>query len=405
MKTASERRADAEKIFSYAVKSCSPYERTYEELYKLKKDGKIKNPAVLAVGKAACPMAKAACGVFTDSIKFGFALTKYGYGEKLPYPVDVLEGAHPVPDENDVINSRKALLKTDALTKSDCLIFLVSGGGSALFEDPKIILGELKKVNEICLKSGCPIDVLNAVRKRLSNVKGGKFAERTKAEIFCLALSDFLGDRPDVIASGPCFPDMTTDDELKNRMREYNLDFGGKINNLLFSEKKPKNKKVYYKTVGSVKNLCESAAFEAEKSGYKTEIVTDSITGEAADKGILIAEKALSLPKNRCLIYGGETTVTVRGKGKGGRAQELCLAAAEIIRGKEITVLSAGSDGTDGPTDAAGAVADGQTADEIGDIGSYIENNDSYNAFKKCGGLIITGATGTNVNDIIIVLT
>jgi hydroxypyruvate reductase len=234
------------------------------------------------------------------------------------------------------------------------------------------------------------------------------------AAIFQITLSDVLGDRPDMIASGPAVPDPSTSGEALAVIKKYKIPLSPEIESALRSETPKSLDNVSFEIAGNVTGLCRAAKIAAEKRGYISEIVTDRLDGEARLAGYMAAERALdelgkSAEAKRCLIWGGETTVKVKGSGKGGRSQEVALAAAEKISGSgNIVILSAGSDGTDGPTDAAGGIVDGLTWGKIRSV-SYdpvemLENNDSYNALELAGALLKTGPTGTNVNDLVIAL-
>ncbi len=302
----------------------------------------------------------------------------------------------------------------------------MSGGGSALFVSPceGITLKEKQHITDLLMKAGADITDLNAVRKHLSKVKGGRLAEIAwPSKVISLMISDVIGDKLDVIASGPTAPDSSTYKDALGVINKYGLSesapprvmdllnsgAGGKVNDTP-KEQDPVFEKVQNIIIGSNGIAIEAAKNEAEVLGLQTEILSTEIAGDAGVVGKWLAEKAKGRKAQRhkgskCYISGGETTVRVKGKGKGGRNMELALSFAIEIEGDEgITLLSAGTDGTDGPTDAAGAVVDGETISEarkLGlDPGEYLTNNDSYNFFKKIDALLITGPTGTNVMDV-----
>jgi len=374
---------------------------------------------LVAIGKAAWTMANAASRFLGDAIQKGVVITKYGHSQgKIPN-MDIYEAGHPILDDNTVKASEAALALADDLTAKDTLLFLVSGGGSALFESPKdgISLEEIGEITRALLSKGANITEINMIRKRFSKVKAGGFAQICKpAKIFSVVLSDVLGDRLDTIASGPAVPDMSTCDEALHIAKKYGLSLTP-IQKMHLNQETPKvidNVKTII--TGSVRSLCQSAADCAMTLGYTPYSLTTSLDCQAAEAGKFLAALARDIQeghshyKKPCaIIVGGETVVHVTGSGKGGRNQELALAAAKGISGLEnTTIFSLGSDGTDGPTDAAGGIVDGNTASDLSnnniDIEDVIKNNDSYNALKTVNGLIITGPTGTNVNDVAVVL-
>ena len=392
---------------------------------------------VIGFGKAAYQMAEAVEDVFEDELKTGgVVVTKYGHtgsGKSRLKKIKVCEAGHPIPDENGIEATEgiiKALREADEKTLVVCL---VSGGGSALFVSPcdGIVLKEKQLVTDLLLKAGADIRELNSVRKHLSRVKGGRLAEIAyPAEMISLMISDVIGDRLDVIASGPTAPDSSTYQDALDVINKYALAEKtpapvmellkrGADGSIPDTPKKgdPVFQNVQNTIIGSNRIAIEAAKREAAFLGCKTEVLSTEIKGEASDVGIWLAGKAKDLRLNplsgserfHCLISGGETTVKVKGKGKGGRNTELALSFAMAVEGVEgITLLSAGTDGTDGPTDAAGAIVDGHTIAKAKDLGmnprEYLENNDSYNFFKKIDTLLITGPTGTNVMDVQIIV-
>lgn len=294
------------------------------------------------------------------------------------------------------------------LTEKDKIIFLLSGGASALFESPVVKLETLIEITDKLLKCGADITEINIIRKKLSTVKGGKFAKMCKCSIDCFILSDVLGDKIEMIASGPCFDDNSTALDVTNIINKYNLDIQIPID----TEKTTVTNAENY-IVGSLSMLCDGAKKCAEELGYKTEIVTTSLTGEAGEIGRKIAGDVIAFAsephEKTVFIYGGETTVTIKGNGKGGRNQEIALSAAiELKNQSDILLFSLGSDGTDGPTDAAGGIISGESYKKMLSAGispeKYLADNNSYNALKAIDALIVTGPTGTNVNDITVVI-
>jgi len=407
-------RRDAAEIFREALLEMLPGEAVKRSLSGVRLKDKI---ILIGIGKASWTMAKAATEVLDQRIVSGAIVTKYGHSEGSLPGIKIFEAGHPLPDSNTLKATEKILEITRQAGKDQTILFLVSGGGSALFEKPAhgLPIKFLSDITSKLLLSGADISELNTVRKHLSSVKGGRFAVHCMpAAIFQITLSDVLGDRPDMIASGPAAPDSSTSDEALAVIKKYKIPLSPDIESALRSETPKYLGNVSFEIAGNVTGLCRAAKIATEKRGYISEIVTDKLDGEAKLAGYMAAERALdelgkSAEAKRCLIWGGETTVTVKGNGKGGRSQELALAAAEKISGSQnIVILSAGSDGTDGPTDAAGGIVDGLTWEKIRTAGldplEMLENNDSYNALKAVGALFKTGPTGTNVNDLVIAI-
>lgn len=381
------------------------------------------NLYVVAIGKAAWRMAKATNEMLreriSDKVIHGVVVTKYNHSEGSIENFEIYEAGHPIPDENTLIATKRVFELTNNLKESDMVLFLISGGGSALFELPMegITLEEIQQLNEQLLKSGANIVEINTVRKHLSKVKGGRFAQHVyPAKIVSLVLSDVLGDRLDSIASGPAYPDATTSQQAFDVLKKYNIAVSDKILNALAQETPKDLSNVETFIIGSVRVACDNAKKVASELEYNTLILTTTLNCEAKEAGRFLGSIAREIKqsdnpvkKPAAIILGGETVVKVKGSGKGGRNQELALSFALEIEGLENIVLcSFGTDGTDGPTDAAGGIVDGQTAQRIRKAGlspeSFLENNDSYNALKIAGDLLITGPTGTNVNDLIVLL-
>ena len=363
-----------------------------------------------AIGKAAYQMAKAACVCLGGRVSGGVVITKYDHaGSDLPENIQVFEAGHPVLDENSVFATGRALELAHSLTPKDTLIFLVSGGGSALFESPLVPLDELQAINRQLLASGADIKEMNTIRKRLSAVKGGRFAEACGgAHIIAIILSDIIGDPLDMIASGPACPDSTTAADAEAIIAKYGLKLSENALALMKKETPKRLDNVDTIVTGSVAQLCASASDTAKRLGYRPVVLTASLCCEAKEAGSFLASvaqyhKEPSEPV--AFIAGGETVVRITGSGLGGRNQELALSAAQGISGIDnVCVFSVGSDGTDGPTDAAGGIVTGETASQLSALGisipDVLKNNDSYNALKAADGLIFTGPTGTNVNDL-----
>ncbi|WP_448384776.1 glycerate kinase type-2 family protein [Fervidobacterium sp.] len=381
------------------------------------------NLYIVAIGKAAWRMAKTANDVLrkriNDKVIHGVVVTKYNHSEGDIENFEIYEAGHPVPDENTIIATERVLELTSNLKEDDTVLFLISGGGSSLFEVPMggITLEEIQQLNEQLLKTGANIVEINTVRKHLSKVKGGRFAQHVyPAKMISLVLSDVLGDRLDSIASGPAYPDGTTSQQALEVLKKYNITVSDKILDALAQETPKELSNVETFIIGSVKVACVSAEKVASELGYNTLVLTTTLDCEAKEAGRFLASIAKEIKNNNrpigkpaAIILGGETVVKVKGSGKGGRNQELALSFALGIEGLENVVLcSFGTDGTDGPTDAAGGIVDGQTAQKIRKVGlspeNFLENNDSYNALKIAGDLLLTGPTGTNVNDLIVML-
>ena len=366
---------------------------------------------MVAAGKAAWQMASAAAealGGFDD----GIVITKYGHVMGDIPGVSCFEAGHPVPDENGFEATRNALGLVRGLGADDKVLFLLSGGGSALFELPLVPGEELQDITAQLLQSGADIVEINTIRKRLSAVKGGRFAlECAPAEVFTIALSDVIGGRNDMIASGPACPDISTCEEAEAIVKKYGISLSEKAESLLAEDttKELDNASMY--VTGSVSELCRAVAEKCEQLGYRPVILTDRLECEASEAGEFMASVAAensASGQKAAFIAGGETVVHLKGHGLGGRNQELALAAAQGIRGLDAAVFSFGSDGTDGPTDAAGGYVDGDSYDEMIEAGTdpqaSLLDNDSYHALGPVGGLIITGPTGTNVNDVAVAI-
>ena len=365
---------------------------------------------LVAVGKAACPMASAALQALDGHVHAGIVITKHGHGVPLPAPLQVLEAGHPVPDAATYAATAQALALTANLTPADQVLFLLSGGGSALFEQPLLPPQELTDVTQQLLACGAAIAQVNTIRKRLSAVKGGRFALHcAPAQVWSVVLSDVLGDRLDMIASGPACPDRSTAEEALEIVNRYALRLSPQALACLRRPTPSALPNAQSIVTGSVRQLVDAAARTCRRLGYDVEILTDCLQSEARDAGRWLAREALVRSGPRALLAGGETVVHVMGPGLGGRNQELALSAAAQIAGQRaLAIFSFGSDGTDGPTDAAGGYVDGQTQAALARQGISIPDvlvrNDAYHALEACGGLIKTGPTGTNVNDLSVAL-
>ena len=368
---------------------------------------------LVSIGKAAWSMAKAACDILGDKMEEGIVITKYDHS-KGPLPkIRCYEAGHPIPDENSFAATEEAIRIVTGLSEKDTVLFLISGGGSALFEKPLITKEQLEDITSQLLASGADIIEMNTIRKRLSTVKGGKFAKLCEpARVYSIVLSDIIGDPLDMIASGPAYPDSSTCEQALEIIRKYKLVIPEAVEELLKQETPHTLSNVSTKVTGSVTQLCKAAELACRRLGYEPFLLTASLSCEARDAGSFlgsIARYHKDSSKSLAFIVGGETVVHLKGNGKGGRNQELALSSAISLVGlTDTAIFSVGSDGTDGPTDAAGGYVDGDTKKmllEKGiDIDQVLDDNDAYHALKECGGLIITGPTGTNVNDLTVLL-
>jgi glycerate 2-kinase len=389
----------------------------------------IKNIYVVGAGKASAIMAKAVESILGSKITSGQIVTKYGHAVPLKY-IGLTEAGHPVPDENGLEGTARILSIVENAGDDDLVICLFSGGGSALLTDvPEgCTLEEMKELNDILLKCGANINEMNCIRKHLSRVKGGQLSKAAyPARVISLVLSDVIGDPLDVIASGPTAADPSTYSEAISLVKKYKIenDLPEKIVLFLkegFEKKHAETLKetdpvflvTTNKIIGNNRSALQAARVKAEDLGFETQILTDKIAGDVSEVASFVLKTITSTKQEKpgrkvCLLMGGEPTLKVTGSGRGGRNQHLALLIADLIKGQQgTTVLSCGTDGTDGPTDAAGAVVDSFTSGNAIkldlDIVQYILNFDSYNFFKQEGGLIITGPTQTNVMDLIVIL-
>jgi glycerate 2-kinase len=381
---------------------------------------------IIGAGKAAALMAQTTEEIVGDVITDGLVVTKYEHGLPL-HKIKLIEAGHPVPDENSLRATKEVMKLVLNLTPQDIVIFLLSGGASSLLADcPEgAHLTEVQEVFDLLLKSGADIHEMNKVRKHISNIKGGQLAKAIyPARLYALILSDVIGDDLDIIGSGPTAPDSSTfadalavlnkyqiTDKLPSAVYRYLLDgYEGKI-----ADTPKEGDACFINThnciIGSNRIALQAAAAKASELGYDTQIITNTLKGEASRVGQDLAEEAMSWSGQRpaCLLYGGESTVTIKGKGKGGRNMELALAAGSHCHSQPgITILAAGTDGTDGPTDAAGAVVNAHIMERAkmlhGSPTPYLDNNDSYTYFLETNALVKTGPTQTNVMDIMITL-
>jgi glycerate 2-kinase len=390
------------------------------------------NIYVVGGGKACAPMAKAIEELLGDRLDNGIIVVKYNHGLPLK-KIETVEASHPIPDENGKRGASDILRLLSRTGEKDLVICLISGGGSALLVQPhkEITLQDIQTTSAELLVCGATIDEINTVRKHLSSLKGGQLAKAAyPSTLITLILSDVVGDPMDIIASGPTVPDESTFEDAYEIIQKYSLE--EKILNSVYRflkrgkmgeiEETPEHgNEIFDNTqnviVGSNKIALDAAEKRAKDLGYNTIVLSSLVEGESRDAAKFFAAIAKEVsrtgtpvPKPACIIAGGETTVTIKGRGKGGRNQEFALSAAMEIEGFEgVVILSAGTDGTDGPTDATGAIVDFNTCKDARkefhlDPEEFLNKNDSYNFFKKSGEHIITGPTMTNVMDIMISL-
>lgn len=401
-------RNDAEKIARAAIRAVSPEQAVRRALSGMQFPG---NLYLVSVGKAAWKMAETAVNCLEHPLEQGIVVTKHGHVEQQLPGIVCYEAGHPVPDENTFSATQAVLDMTENLRKEDTVLFLLSGGGSALFEKPLVPGEELQDITRQMLACGADIVEMNTVRKRLSMVKGGRFAQWcAPAHVEAIVLSDILGDPLDMIASGPTAPDGSTCEQALNIVRKHGLNLSEEAMKCLHEETPKELRNVTTRVIGSVRELAKAASEECVKLGYTPFLLTDHLDIEAREAGRFLADilRTHSGEGKCAYLAGGETVVHLTGKGLGGRNQELALAAAPGIAGLQAAIISVGSDGTDGPTDAAGGYVDGNTLEQLKTQGLSVEkvlrDNDAYHALEAVGGLIKTGPTGTNVNDIAIAL-
>jgi glycerate 2-kinase len=390
------------------------------------------NIYVVGGGKACAPMAKAMEGLLGDKIDNGIIVVKYDHGLSLK-KIETVEASHPIPDENGERGASDILRLLSGTGEKELIICLISGGGSALLVQPHkgITLQDIQTASTELLACGATIDEINTVRKHLSSIKGGQLAKAAyPSTLITLMLSDVVGDPMDIIASGPTVPDESTFEDAYAIIQKYTLE--EKVSNSVCGflrsgkmgeiEETPEHgNKIFDNTqnviVGSNKIALNAAEKRAKDMGYNTIVLSSLVEGESREAAKFFAAIAKEVSrtgtpvsKPACIIAGGETTVTIRGKGKGGRNQEFTLSAAIEIEGFEgVVILSAGTDGTDGPTDATGAIVDSNTCKDARkkfnlNAEEFLSRNDSYSFFKKTGEHIVTGPTMTNVMDIMISL-
>ena len=416
------------RMLSAALEAVDPYRAVQNYLPTL--EGRVFG---LGIGKAAVPMMDALAE--RTPLAGGLAVTKFGSSPSTSLRIRrasfaVLEGGHPVPDARSLEAGDRVMEFVSALEEEDSLVCLISGGGSALVTAPYVPLKDLQNLTSLLLSSGARIDEINTIRRQLDRIKGGGLARATKAKVISLILSDVIGNPLEAIASGPTAPDPTTREDALQMLEKYlklTMETGRHVDSLdsvlqclrgsKGLETLKQNDAVFARVqntiIGDNKLAAQAAWEQAKREGFYAEILTNELQGEARAVGLELAHR-LRIESSRrsrpfCLIAGGETTVTIRGAGKGGRNQELALAAVPEVAGLENALLiSLATDGDDGPTDAAGAVVTGESAQRAESLGldaaGHLWRNDAYPFFEALGDLLKTGPTGTNVNDLVVAL-
>ena len=403
-------RTDAQQILTASLQAVQPDAAVRRALQDLSPSGG--RILLVAAGKAAWQMARAALDCL-GRVDEGIVITKYDHVRGELPGVTCYEAGHPVPDENSFAATARALALARSAGEGDTVLFLLSGGGSALFEQPRIPGAELQDITAQLLGCGADIVEMNTIRKRLSDVKGGRFALAcAPAQVFSIVLSDIPGDPLDMIASGPACPDSSTCAEALAIAEKYRLRLSPQAAACLRQETPKQLTRVQTRITGSVRELCAAAAAACRELGYQPVLLTDRLDCEAREAGRFlgaVARTHAACGQALAFLAGGETVVHLTGRGLGGRNQELALAAAPALAGTSgAAVFSVGSDGTDGPTDAAGGYVDGDTLKSLTDRGwtvhAALADNDAYHALQAVDGLLVTGPTGTNVNDIAVAL-
>jgi glycerate 2-kinase len=401
------------RVLSAALEAVDPFKAVQGYLPDI--EGRVFG---LGIGKAAIPMMDAL--VERIPLSGGLAVTKFASGLSREL-YTVIEGGHPIPDARSLHAGERVLEFVSTLDEDDTLVCLISGGGSALVTAPYVPLEDLQRLTSLLLSSGARIDEINTLRRHLDRIKGGGLARATKARIVSMILSDVIGSPLEAIASGPTAPDPTTQEDALRIVRKYELErqvpksifdilLRAPSSALAGDDGGSMNGGVQNIIIGDNSLAARAALKQAEQKGFHVEILTNELQGEAREVGRELAHRLrVSISRNTrpfCLIAGGETTVTIKSDGKGGRNQELALAAVDELAGLEnVMLIALATDGDDGPTDAAGAVVTGessQRAESLGlDAADYLSRNDAYPLFDALGDLIKTGPTGTNVNDLI----
>jgi hydroxypyruvate reductase len=403
-------------LFNAAVKAADPLNGIRKHLPQPPANGRT---VVIGAGKGAAQMAAALETVWGGPVLSGVVVTRYGYGCETKN-IEIIEAAHPVPDEAGLAASRRLVDAVSDLSENDLVIALICGGGSALLPSPPegLTLQDEIALNETLLASGAPISAMNVVRKHVSTIKGGRLAAATKARVVSLIVSDIPGDNPAFVASGPTVPDASTRQEALAIVEQYRMELPARVIAHLNTpaadapmQEDPRFARNEQHIIASAGVSLEAAADLARSHGVEAHILSDSVEGEARDVALVhaaiareVALKDRPFTKPAVILSGGETTVTIRSKGgKGGRNGEFALSFALVIGGTRVVALAADTDGIDGSENNAGAFVDGTTAQRLLHAGldgrTLLERNDSYSGFAAIGDLFETGPTGTNVND------
>jgi hydroxypyruvate reductase len=402
------------RILAAALEAVDPFKAVQGHLPNI--DGRVFG---LGIGKAAFPMMDALAGRIP--LSGGLAVTKFASGLSREL-YTVIGGGHPIPDARSLNAGQRVLEFVASLHQEDTLVCLISGGGSALVTAPYVPLEDLQTLTSLLLSSGARIDEINTLRRHLDRIKGGGLARATKARVISLILSDVIGNPLEAIASGPTAPDPTTREDALEILKKYKIEKQmpySILQHLIRASSQPLADDGGGSISGRVQNLiigdnrlaARAALEQAQLEGFHAEILTNELQGEAREVGRELAHRLRVSISNEtrpfCLIAGGETTVTLTGDGKGGRNQELALAAVkELASLKDIMFIAFATDGDDGPTDAAGAVVTGESAQRAESLGlhvaAHLSRNDAYPFFDALGDLLKTGPTGTNVNDLIL---
>jgi len=399
---------DAKRICINAINACLPTSSLRRAMEGINIKGDI---YLLAVGKAAYEMAKTVSTLV--NIKQGIVISKYGHIDGYLDNITCYEAGHPIVDENSIEATDKAISFLSQLKNDDTLLFLLSGGASALLEKPLIDLKQLQDINDQMLKKALTINEINTIRKKLSAVKGGKLVSYCNgARIISFILSDVLDNDLGIIGSGPTYSDFTSREDAYRIIDKYQLELSDEAKRIIIDSDKTIVENGEYHIVGSIKQLVNQAIFEANRLSYNAIVLDDHYNGnikKAASFLLGNIKKYLKSDENICLIMGSEITVNVKGDGKGGRNQELVFTLMkEIAKLDNVLLMSLASDGTDGPTDAAGGYVDKYSYSKLIDMGldydDILNRNDTYHGLKAIGNLIKIGPTGTNVNDLSVVL-
>jgi len=420
-----QKRKDVLDILTAALESVNPYlavERVFKNdqmVFESEAIGISSFEHVYAVGfgKASIGMAQAVCD--TVNVTSGAIVTNDSSAKLLSDKIEVVVGGHPIPNNGSIKGAKRVLEVVKHCSENDLLIVLISGGGSALLCKPRVSLEDLQETTNLLLKSGADINEINTIRKHLSLVKGGQLVRQAKGVVVSMVISDIVDDPLEFISSGPTSPDSTTFSDAKKVLGKYNLweKVSTEIRNVIddgvngkISETPKKDDPVfdyvYNFIIANNELACKSAVKKAKSLDYDAKLLTTSLIGEARDMGKYLIDKAKNSLSNEKTVFisGGETTVTIKGSGKGGRNQELVLGSVECIANTDMVLASFATDGIDGNCDAAGAIADGFTLTRANTNGlnpnKFLEENNSFEFFSKLGDLFITSSTGTNVMDI-----